>query len=777
MATLTVSKTTDYRFLVFVNVDAIDFTNLFLSGATATFSASQFGAGKILPNVAIDGSGGFNTIAVTTSTTVPTVFSAAGWTFTNWSVQDRVFITANGQDDTLTGSAKADTISSGGGNDVINGGGGADTITAGAGNDTIILDDTNDVSIDGGNGFDTLRAVSLIVDLTDTVYSNIENLLFEGSIIVSVSSQLVASGGLTTITGSALSNRVEFVGGTSIDLSGLSFVSWTENVDQVDLFGDHVLANTLTGTSYNDEFTGGGASDTMTGGAGDDIFTGFGGADVLSGNGGNDTFRYGVASGIEDTIDGGGGTDSIVFFGNFFGNFAGTAISSVEQLDFGTQSVLAGFLGTQIGKGGGRISSVVAHNQAVGLAVSGSDVNLTGVTFSGWASGNSVVIAGLADAANALVGSVVKDQITGGALDDVIRGGAGGDTLDGGGGSDTLSYQGAVAAVTVNLDTSSASGGDANGDSFSGFENVAGGSGNDTLTGSAAVNVISGGAGNDQIRGGQGADVLAGGSGNDTFFYDADDDAEDFEQIDGGAGTADMISLTGGDTQSYGLLFATVTNVEILKFNDGEFVSLGGAAIGGGPQQIATAIGSAGNDKLVVQGSNVDLSGLIFQTWAGLFGGDQVFIYGDFSNDTLIGSSSSDMMIGFAGADIMNGGAGFDMLTGAGGSDTLTGGADVDSFMFGSVNDSAVGGSRDVITDFEQGTDAIDVSAIDAVTGGTDDIFVWRGTKDFTAAGQLRYFINASGNTVIEGDVDGGGADFQIELTGSIHLAGADFTL
>lgn len=249
MATLTVSKTTDYRFLVFVNVDTIDFTNTFLSGATATFSASQFGAGKILPNVSIDGSSGFNTIVVNTSTTTPTSFSAAGWSFANWSVQDRIFITASSQDDTLTGSIKADAISGGGGNDVINGGSGADTITAGAGDDTIVLDDTNDVSIDGGNGVDTLRALANVGINTATIYSNIENLLFDGATLVRISAQSVATGGLATVTGSADVNTVVFSGGTAIDLSGLGFASWTAGQDLVVVEGDHVLASSLTGSS------------------------------------------------------------------------------------------------------------------------------------------------------------------------------------------------------------------------------------------------------------------------------------------------------------------------------------------------------------------------------------------------------------------------------------------------------------------------------------------------------------------------------------------------
>ncbi|MCA9788220.1 MAG: hypothetical protein KC462_00530, partial [Cyanobacteria bacterium HKST-UBA05] len=58
----------------------------------------------------------------------------------------------------------------------------------------------------------------------------------------------------------------------------------------------------------------------------------------------------------------------------------------------------------------------------------------------------------------------------------------GADTLTGGTGTDTLDYSADAAGVTINLSTNSASGGDAAGDTISGFENVIGGTGDDTLS-------------------------------------------------------------------------------------------------------------------------------------------------------------------------------------------------------------------------------------------------------------------------------------------------------
>jgi hypothetical protein len=60
--------------------------------------------------------------------------------------------------------------------------------------------------------------------------------------------------------------------------------------------------------------------------------------------------------------------------------------------------------------------------------------------------------------------------------DDVLQGGGSGDTLDGGNGIDLLDYTGSSAAVTVNFNAGTASGGDATGDTFTNIEGVKGSS-------------------------------------------------------------------------------------------------------------------------------------------------------------------------------------------------------------------------------------------------------------------------------------------------------------
>lgn len=119
------------------------------------------------------------------------------------------------------------------------------------------------------------------------------------------------------------------------------------------------------------------------------------------------------------------------------------------------------------------------------------------------------------------------DYIRGRGGNDTIVGGAGADVIDGDNGIDTVDYSAQVLGINVNLNSGSASGGDANGDTLIQIENVIGGSGNDIITGAAGNNELHGGAGNDTldgaggndvIYGGDGADVINGGDGNDTLY-------------------------------------------------------------------------------------------------------------------------------------------------------------------------------------------------------------------------------------------------------------------
>jgi Ca2+-binding RTX toxin-like protein len=106
-----------------------------------------------------------------------------------------------------------------------------------------------------------------------------------------------------------------------------------------------------------------------------------------------------------------------------------------------------------------------------------------------------------------LIGSAFDDTLTGNSADNVLEGGAGNDTLNGGAGNDTVSYASDTAGVWVSLD--GASGIASGSDILWNFENIAGGSGNDTLEGNDGDNVLNGGAGSDALSGGGGIDTAA----------------------------------------------------------------------------------------------------------------------------------------------------------------------------------------------------------------------------------------------------------------------------
>jgi Ca2+-binding RTX toxin-like protein len=63
------------------------------------------------------------------------------------------------------------------------------------------------------------------------------------------------------------------------------------------------------------------------------------------------------------------------------------------------------------------------------------------------------------------------------------------------------------------------SGGDAQGDTLTGIEQVMGSGFADSITGDAGANTLWGLAGDDVLTGGGGADTLKGGAGNDRFVY------------------------------------------------------------------------------------------------------------------------------------------------------------------------------------------------------------------------------------------------------------------
>jgi serralysin len=164
-------------------------------------------------------------------------------------------------------------------------------------------------------------------------------------------------------------------------------------------------------------------------------------------------------------------------------------------------------------------------------------------------------------------------------------------------------------------------------------------------------------------------------------------------------------------------------------------------------------------------------------------GTSEDIVFGSAKGNYIDGGDGADVLFGYGGNDHLVGSSGDDFLFGGKGLDILTGGTHADHFMFTSIKDSHTSAlRRDRITDFEDGTDLIDLSGIDAVKGGDNDIFHFIGTDvGFTgAAGELRAY-HVSGGQVVEADMDGDKiADFSIavaDLAKNIVFTAADFQL
>jgi Ca2+-binding RTX toxin-like protein len=174
-----------------------------------------------------------------------------------------------------------------------------------------------------------------------------------------------------------------------------------------------------------------------------------------------------------------------------------------------------------------------------------------------------------------LYGGAGHDSLSGGAGDgDILVGGFGTDNISGGPGANDFAYYGdRTRAVVADLDGARGDDGQRGEKDTLGadVESLWGGSGNDTLGGGAAANVIVGDAGNDTIRGAKGIDTLVGLAGNDKLFGDAGHDTLIGEDAKNGAPSGNPSAtdaLDGGADIDLCLAFAAATTVNCEEPSD-----------------------------------------------------------------------------------------------------------------------------------------------------------------------------------------------------------------
>ncbi|WP_420863668.1 calcium-binding protein [Algirhabdus cladophorae] len=140
-------------------------------------------------------------------------------------------------------------------------------------------------------------------------------------------------------------------------------------------------------------------------------------------------------------------------------------------------------------------------------------------------------------------------------------------------------------------------------------------------------------------------------------------------------------------------------------------------------------------------------------------GGKRDMLYGGRGDDTLDGSFGIDQLYGGAGKDILRGGIGNDMLAGGHDDDTLDGGSGNDVFVF---NRNA---GNDVILDFKQNADQIDISAL--------------GLRPADYNGIITDALSNAGNnaTLLDLDALGGSGSILIEGLNHSDVALSDFIL
>ncbi len=269
----------------------------------------------------------------------------------------------------------------------------------------------------------------------------------------------------------------------------------------------------------------------------------------------------------------------------------------------------------------------------------------------GW--GNDTLDGGEGD--NYLVGSVG---------DDTFIMSSGQSTVSGGDGIDSVDYSNANPSILVDLLFERINARDAEGDSFTGVENLIGTRGADNIRGTLENNQLFGGDNVDYIFGRRGNDTLTGGIGDDVLF--------------GGVG-ADV--LNGGEHRDRAQYSESLSPVRV------DLVS---------PH---TNTGEAYGDVFV---SIEDLAGSRF--------GDSLF--GDNGNNRLFGREGNDSLLGRYGDDYLNGGSGDDLLIGGHADDILRGGTGADVFVFSE--------GHDVIEDFNLLEDSLEIhnSAFDGFDAG-----------------------------------------------------------
>lgn len=550
-------------------------------------------------------------------------------------------------------------------------------------------------------GFDTIAysAADLVspVELTLTSPGTVDlttqlagrGVRFTGS---SGADSITTSDGNDTIEGGAGADALD--GGLGSNTASYAHSSAGVNVDLIAALSDPAYAATggdaegdrfaqiqsVIGSAYADSLAIYGAGASASGGDGADVITlssstSAGTGPSAAGGQGDDSFIIWRSS--PATIDGGSGTDSI--------SFDYTPIVGLNRLDVLTlTSIEALYTGpyAAVGRAEDFLQfTTIARNasSAAPAYLKLSDDSTAPLDLTSQLLGRSAVVQanqhdsiittsngndtlyGL-DGNDTLDGGEGDDRVDGGFGNDMLIGGPGGDQFWGGNGTDTASYASSSAGVTVNLVTKTASGGDAQGDTFPAV-NAYGISDVESVIGSAFADVLTpnnGGSAN-------------GGGGDDAFYIPVGLTAT----LDGGAGI-DSLRFYGHPYPGLGTLgTVSVANIENLYTIASDPIEEGAVTA---YEVYGTGAQLESFDRIAYSPDDLGR-----QVWLGLHAsadsrahlreqlqGRSAIVRGSDSADDIQTSDGADSIYGNAGNDTLEGGAGADLLAGGQGSDTAS---------------------------------------------------------------------------------------------------------
>ena len=632
--------------------------------------------------------------------------------------------------DSLIGTSSGDVIFGDGGDDFLYGLGGDDTLIGGYGNDTL----------DGGAGADTMAGG----DGNDTYY--VDNV---GDAIVE-SWAGYADTDIVYVTvsyfdaGSAYVEQIHYSGIVSGTILGS---------DSNNYIGSSSADDWLEGKGGNDFLFSGSGDDHLEGGAGNDELDGWQGNDVMIGGTGDDVYNVDSASDVV-TEYANEGTDTVKVRKSSY-----TLPANVENADLR-------FYSGSISVTGNSANNVFIMGVGAQSAMGGSGLDTLSYAYASASVGVDLLTWNLSGEASDdyftsienLVGSAYDDELRALGTQSIIDGGPGADIMEGRNGSDVYYVDDAGDSVIE----------------------VAGGGSYDevrirnlasytlpayvekltnstnfmfTGTGNSLDNEINGGTTVDYLHGGDGHDILNGGDGDDELHGDGDHDI-----LNGGAGSDTMYGGFGNDT--FYVEYEGDTVVELIaEGTDTVYTTLTNYMLSDHVENLS--YWGAGDPDLNFTGSNVPN-----------------LIAGRGGDDIMDGQGGPDELYGEGGSDVLHGGSGDDLLVGGSGADVLCGGTGSDLFQFGQ-GDTGTGAAADVVTDFVNYMDKIDLRGIDSNSAlAGDQAFSFIGTAAFSGtAGELRYMFDGT-DTWVQGDWTGDGvADFEIVFTGSVTLWGTDFYL